>query len=78
MQFPVSSGTHHRANESEWVPVEPTKAAKKDKEPSEPTNTDTTVAIKPKSSTATSTSSNPFRTSSDDVPLPTTGKFTCT
>lgn len=23
MQFPVSSGQHHRANESEWVPVPP-------------------------------------------------------
>lgn len=31
MQFPVSSGQHHRANESEWVPVVPTKP-KKDKE----------------------------------------------
>lgn len=74
MQFPVSSGTHHRANESEWVPVEPSKSAKKDKEPPEPTNTDTTVATKPKVSAATSTASKP----PDDVPLPTTGKFICT
>lgn len=35
MQFPVSSGQHHRANESEWVPVSPPKPAKKDKEPQE-------------------------------------------
>lgn len=35
MQFPVSSGQIHRANESEWVPVEPTKQPKKDKEPQE-------------------------------------------
>lgn len=33
MQFPVSSGQHHRANENEWVPVVPTK---KDKEPPQP------------------------------------------
>lgn len=32
MQFPVSSGQHHRANEGEWVPVVPTKPTKKDKE----------------------------------------------
>lgn len=32
MQFPVSSGQHHRANEGEWVPVVPTKPHKKDKE----------------------------------------------
>lgn len=32
MQFPVSSGQHHRANEGEWVPVVPTKPPKKDKE----------------------------------------------
>lgn len=25
MQFPVSSGQHHRATESEWVPVSPKK-----------------------------------------------------
>lgn len=25
MQFPVSSGQHHRLNESEWVPVPPPK-----------------------------------------------------
>lgn len=33
MQFPVSSGQHHRLNESEWVPVVPPKTQKKDKEP---------------------------------------------
>lgn len=33
MQFPVSSGQHHRLNESEWVPVVPTKQPKKDKDP---------------------------------------------
>lgn len=33
MQFPVSSGQHHRLNESEWVPVVPAKPPKKDKEP---------------------------------------------
>lgn len=32
MQFPVSSGQHHRLNESEWVPVVPAKPSKKDKE----------------------------------------------
>lgn len=70
MQFPVSSGQHHRANESEWVPVEPTKPTKKDKEPSETTNTDTAVATKPKTTAATAaTTSKP----ADDVPLPTTG-----
>lgn len=72
MQFPVSSGQHHRANESEWVPVEKSKPTKKDKEPAEPANTDTTVAVKPKATaTATATASKP----ADDVPLPTTGKF---
>lgn len=74
MQFPVSSGTHHRANESEWVPVESSKPAKKDKEPSESTNTDTAVATKPKATAATSTVTKP----SDDVPLPTTGNLICT
>lgn len=33
MQFPVSSGQHHRLNESEWVPVMPPKPPKKDKDP---------------------------------------------
>lgn len=33
MQFPVSSGQHHRLNESEWVTVVPVKPTKKDKEP---------------------------------------------
>lgn len=32
MQFPVSSGQHHRLNENEWVPVVPPKPAKKGKE----------------------------------------------
>lgn len=32
MQFPVSSGQHHRLNENEWVPVVPPKPLKKDKE----------------------------------------------
>lgn len=67
MQFPVSSGQIHRANESEWVPVEPSKSAKKDKESTETTATDTAVASKPKS---TATASKP----AEDVPLPTTGK----
>lgn len=29
LQFPVSSGQHHRANESEWVPVQPKKPVKR-------------------------------------------------
>lgn len=33
MQFPVSSGQHHRLNENEWVPVVPAQPTKKDKEP---------------------------------------------
>lgn len=33
MQFPVSSGQHHRLNENEWVPVVPAASTKKDKEP---------------------------------------------
>lgn len=64
MQFPVSSGQHHRLNESEWVPVEPQKPAKEDKK----------VTEKPtESSKATISVSKQQK--SDDIPLPTTGIY---
>lgn len=70
MQFPVSSGLHHRTNESEWVPVEPTKPAKKDKEVATPATLATTEA-----STAPKHKAQSVTQSINDVPLPTTGKF---
>jgi len=50
LQFPVSSGSHHKVKESEWVPVQ-----KKSSATATTTNTTTTVAIpgKPASTTAT-------------------------
>lgn len=66
MQFPVSSGQHHRANESEWVPVVPPKPPKKDKEVQEQSTADTPSVAKEK------VASTP-QTSAADVPLPTTG-----
>ncbi|KAJ6648026.1 Protein Son [Pseudolycoriella hygida] len=45
MQFPVSSGQHHRLNESEWVPVPPKKPAPKAK--TEKTIKSIPVAIMP-------------------------------
>lgn len=66
MQFPVSSGLHHRTNESEWVPVEPTKPAKKDKEVAIlPATTEPSVAPKHKAQSVNQ--------SINDVPLPTNG-----
>lgn len=76
MQFPVSSGQHHRLNESEWVPVEPTKPAKKDKEPTEMTaNVPTTsLAVVPLSKkTAAPIVATSKSQKIDDVPLPTIG-----
>lgn len=67
MQFPVSSGQHHRANEGEWVPVVPTKPNKKDKEEHQ----QPAITIIP-STSAANTETN--KTVSPELPvLPTTG-----
>lgn len=71
MQFPVSSGQHHRANESEWVPVEPQKPPKKDKEVSEQSTTSETTKSKTDTTKATVIPSK--SKVNDDIPLPTTG-----
>lgn len=70
MAFPVSSGQHHRANECEWVPVEPPKPAKKDKEVSEHTSSETSTTSKHKTTTTAAATASK---SVDNVPLPTTG-----
>lgn len=67
MQFPVSSGQHHRANESEWVPVVPSKPSKKDKELQDQSTADTPNVVKEKMTSTTQ------KTAINDVPLPTTG-----
>lgn len=67
MQFPVSSGQHHRANESEWVPVERSKPSKKDT-----TEQSTPETSKNKTDTAVTTSQSKSKVN-DDIPLPTTG-----
>lgn len=66
MQFPVSSGMHHRTNENEWVPVEPTKPPKKDKDVSDASAIESTNISKHKATVTAPT---------EDVPLPTTGKL---
>ena len=52
LQFPVSSGSHHRAKEDEWVPVEPKPA------PPAATLTATTGAVVPANKPAAATTSH--------------------
>lgn len=63
MQFPVSSGQHHRLNESEWVPVEPQKPSKEDKK----------VTEKSTDASSTSAAASSKSKATDEIPLPTTG-----
>lgn len=67
MQFPVSSGQHHRLNESEWVPVEPTKPPKEDKKV-----TEKSIEASIPSGTSSKTAK---MAKTDDIPLPTTGSY---
>lgn len=72
MQFPVSSGQHHRLNESEWVPVVPSKPVK-GKEGQEQSSAETAVTSKSATAAAvTTTHSKPIE---DDVPKPTAGNL---
>lgn len=66
MQFPVSSGQHHRLNESEWVPVVPAKPPKKDKE---------VTAEQPKADSSKDKASAAQPVINDEIPLPTTGNL---
>lgn len=66
MQFPVSSGQHHRLNESEWVPVEPSKPTTKNKATEEQSTSEAPTASK----SATKTQA---KVKDDEMPQPTAG-----
>lgn len=74
MQFPVSSGQHHRLNESEWVPVVPPKQPK-NKETQEQSPAETSTTSKSATTTSKSATATQAKAKDDEVPQPTAGKF---